>query len=236
VSDPPETGTPRTVLVIEDEAPMRRLLRAALGSAGYRVVEAATGAEGLREAATRPPDVVLVDLGLPDLDGTEVTRRIREWSAVPLLVLTARGQEQDKILALDAGADDYVTKPFATGELMARLRSALRRAAPAGPEPGVIEAGPLRVDFGAHSVTLDGRPVKLTPLEFKLLATLARHPGRVLTHSQLLREVWGPAAASRHHYLRVFMAQLRQKLEREPSRPRWLLTEPGVGYRFRADD
>jgi two-component system KDP operon response regulator KdpE len=225
------------VLVIEDEAPMRRFLRASLSSAGYGVIEAGTGADGLREAATHPPDAVLIDLGLPDMDGTEVTRRLREWSAVPVLVLSARGQERDKIDALDAGADDYVTKPFATGELLARLRAALRRGARA--ESGAataIEAGPLTVDFAAHRVTLDGRAVKLTPIEFRLLATLARHPGRVLTHSQLLREVWGPAAVQRHHYLRVFMAQLRQKLEPEPSRPRWLLTEPGVGYRFRGDD
>jgi two-component system KDP operon response regulator KdpE len=229
--EPVSTGA-GTVLVIEDEPPMRKLLRATLGSAGYQVVEAGTGADGLREAATRTPDAVLIDLGLPDLDGTEVTRRLREWSAVPVIVLSARGQERDKIDALDAGADDYVTKPFATGELLARLRSALRRGARTDEGALRIDAGLLAIDLAAHRVTIEGRPVKLTPLEFKLLAALARHPGRVLTHSQLLREVWGPAAIHRHHYLRVFMAQLRQKIEPEPSRPRWLLTEAGVGYRF----
>jgi two-component system KDP operon response regulator KdpE len=224
------------VLVIEDEAPMRRLLRAALTSAGYRVIEAGTGTDGLREASTAAPDAVLIDLGLPDLDGTEVTRRLRAWSAVPVIVLSARGQERDKIDALDAGADDYVTKPFATGELLARLRSALRRAARTDDGASRIGAGPLEVDLAGHRVSIEGRPVKLTPIEFKLLAALARHPGRVLTHSQLLREVWGPAATQRHHYLRVFMAQLRQKIEPEPSRPRWLVTEPGVGYRFGGDE
>jgi two-component system KDP operon response regulator KdpE len=231
-----DATTRAAVLVIEDEPAMRRLLRAALTSAGYRVIEAATGADGLREAATAAPAAVLIDLGLPDLDGTEVTRRLRAWSQMPVIVLSARGQERDKIDALDAGADDYVTKPFATGELLARLRSALRRASRSADGEARIESGPLVIDLARHRVTHDDQVVKLTPIEFRLLAALARHPGRVVTHAQLLREVWGPAASQRHHYLRVFMAQLRQKIEPEPSRPRWLLTEPGVGYRFGGDD
>jgi two-component system KDP operon response regulator KdpE len=229
-----ETTSPATILVIEDEEPMRRLLRAALTGAGYRVLESVNGADGLRDAATHTPEVVLIDLGLPDLDGTVITRRLREWSAVPVIVLSARGRERDKVDALDAGADDYVTKPFAIGELLARVRSALRRSARSAADDGggVLRSGPLEIDFARHRVALEGAAIKLTPLEFKLLAALARHPGRVITHAQLLREVWGPAAVQRHHYVRVFMAQLRQKIEPEPSRPRWLLNEPGVGYRF----
>jgi two-component system KDP operon response regulator KdpE len=222
------------VLVVDDEKPIRRFLNAALHGNGYRTVEAERGEEALREAATRTPDIVLLDLGLPDVDGIEVTRRLREWSTVPIVVLSARGQEQDKIAALDAGADDYVTKPFAVGELMARMRVALRhRAAMAGAkEETVLEAGPLRVDLARREVAIDGREVRLTPIEYKLLTALARHRGLVLTHEQLLREVWGPHARQRH-YLRVYMAQLRHKLEPEPSRPRILITEPGVGYRLR---
>jgi two-component system KDP operon response regulator KdpE len=221
------------VLVVDDEPPIRRFLRAALESQGYRFEEATTGQEALSQAASHPPELVLLDLGLPDLDGFEVVRRLREWSAVPVIVLTARGREDDKIRALDAGADDYVTKPFATGELLARMRVALRHRAQVGDgETSVVESGELKIDLGRRQVTLAGAEVRLTPIEYRLLVALARHPGRVLTHEHLLREVWGPGYTTQHHYLRVYMAQLRQKLEREPSRPRWLLTEPGVGYRM----
>ncbi len=228
-------GTRPLVLVIEDERPIRRFLRAAFDAAGFRFVEAATAAEGLAHAAMHVPDVIVLDLGLPDLDGIEVTTQLREWCTAPILVLSARGQERDKIRALDAGADDYVTKPFAVGELLARVRVALRHRAQAGPaaEDGILEIGDLRIDHGRRLVTLGGNAVRLTPIEFRLLATLARHPGRVLTHEHLLREVWGPAQTRQHHYLRVYMAQLRHKIEKEPSRPRLLLTEPGVGYRLR---
>jgi two-component system KDP operon response regulator KdpE len=228
-------GLRPVVLVIEDERPIRRFLRSALDSAGYRVIEVGTGEEGLREAATRSPDAVLLDLGLPDRDGIEVTRRLREWSQVPILVLSARGQERDKVAALDAGADDYVTKPFAVGELLARIRVALRhrsRAPVAGDEP-VVVLGPLQVDLARRRVSVDDREVRLTPTEFRLLAVLVRHPGRVVTHAQLLREVWGPGTADATHYVRVYMAQLRSKLEADPSLPTLLLTEPGVGYRTR---
>ncbi len=237
MTDPAAPATPApptTVLVIEDEAPIRRVLRAALASQGFTLVESATGADGIAQAAMRQPDLIVLDLGLPDVDGIEVTRRVREWSAVPILVLSARGQEGDKIKALDAGADDYVTKPFSMGELLARMRVALRHRAraQAGGEVSVVEAGDLRIDHARRQVSVAGADVKLTPIEYRLLAALARFPGRVLTHEHLLREVWGPTFTSQHHYLRVYMAQLRHKLERDPSRPRRLLTEPGVGYRL----
>jgi two-component system KDP operon response regulator KdpE len=223
--------------VVEDEAQILRFLRAALTSHGYRFVEATTGEEGLRQAATRSPDVVVLDLGLPDVDGLEVTRRLREWSTVPIVVLSARGQERDKVAALDAGADDYVTKPFSVGELMARLRVVLRRGAGAGRDSdlGVLEIGGLRIDRARRRVTRDNAEVHLTPIEYKLLLALAQHPGRVLTHEQLLRQVWGPGYTQQKHYLRVYMAQLRHKLERNPARPRYFLNEPGVGYRLRED-
>jgi two-component system KDP operon response regulator KdpE len=226
---------PSLVLVIEDEAQILRFLRAAITSHGLRYVEATTGEEGLRQAATRVPDVVVLDLGLPDLDGLEVTRRLREWSAVPIVVLSARGQESDKIAALDAGADDYVTKPFAVGELLARLRVALRHGARGGEGASgeELDIGNLKVDRVRRLVLRDGAEVRLTPIEYKLLIALARFPGRVMTHGQLLREVWGPGHAEQTHYLRVYMAQLRHKLERDPARPRYLVTEPGVGYRLR---
>ena len=224
------------VLVVDDEAPIRKFLRAGLESQGYALVEAPTGKEAIAQAATRAPDIVLLDLGLPDLDGLEVLRRIREWSAMPVIVLSARGQEGDKIRALDAGADDYVTKPFAMGELLARMRAAARHAA-RGDQGGesVLALGDLTVDLGRRRVTVGGTEVRLTPIEYRLLAALARQAGRVLTHAQLLREVWGPGYTTQHHYLRVYMAQLRHKIERDPARPRRLLTEPGVGYRLRED-
>jgi two-component system KDP operon response regulator KdpE len=223
------------VLVVEDERTMVRLLRAALTSHGYRVVEATSGEEALRQAATRAPDVVVLDLGLPDMDGLEVTRRLREWSGVPIVVVSARGQESDKIKALDAGADDYVTKPFSVGELLARMRVALRHGARAAQDAGetTLGVGGLRIDRLRRQVFLDDVEVRLTPIEYRLLSTLAQYVGRVLTHEQLLRQVWGPGYTQQRHYLRVYMAQLRHKLERDPSRPRYLLTEPGVGYRLR---
>jgi two-component system, OmpR family, KDP operon response regulator KdpE len=226
---------PALVLVIEDEAQILRFLRAALTSHGFRYVEATSGEEGLRQAATRAPDLIVLDLGLPDLDGLEVTRRLREWSAVPIVVLSARGQERDKIAALDAGADDYVTKPFGIGELLARLRAALRHAArqEAGAGEEALEVGNLRIDRVRRVVLRAGTEVRLTPIEYKLLTALAQYPGRVLTHAQLLRQVWGPGYAQQTHYLRVYMAQLRHKLERDPARPQYLITEPGVGYRLR---
>jgi len=222
------------LLVVDDDAPVLRFLRAGLASEGYRLVEAANGAEALAQAATRAPDLVLLDLGLPDLDGFEVVRRLREWSQVPVVVLSARGQEEDKIRALDAGADDYVTKPFSMGELLARVRVAIRHGARREDgDAGPVQVDDLVVDLARRVVTVAGEEARLTPIEYRLLAVLARHAGRVMTHEQLLREVWGPGYASQHHYVRVYMAQLRQKLERDPSRPRWLVTEPGVGYRLR---
>jgi two-component system, OmpR family, KDP operon response regulator KdpE len=229
-----EAAVPIVVLVIEDEAPIRKFLRVALESQGYVYVEATTGAEGVAQAGMRSPDLVLLDLGLPDVDGLEVVRRIRSWSAVSILVLTARGRERDKVQALDAGADDYVTKPFSMPELLARMRVALRHRARVGAaeEPSVFEEGPLRIDFARRRVFTHGTEVSLTPIEFRLVSVLARHAGRVLTHDFLLREVWGPSYTAEHHYLRVYMAQLRHKLEAEPGRPRLLLTETGVGYRM----
>jgi two-component system, OmpR family, KDP operon response regulator KdpE len=224
------------VLIIEDEPQMRRFLRAALESHDYRPVEAATAREGLAQASGRNPDVILLDLGLPDGDGIDLTRTIREWSRTPIIVLSARGQEQDKIAALDAGADDYLTKPFAAGELMARLRVALRHGAqPEEARDPVYAADDLRVDLGRRQVWVGDAEVHLTPLQYKLLAVLVRHAGQVLTHRRLLKEVWGPNVTEHTHYLRVYMAQLRHKLERDPARPRLLLTESGVGYRLKAE-
>ena len=224
---------PVRLLVVEDEPQMRKFLRATLGANGYQVLEASTGAEAMQTASGWNPELVLLDLGLPDMDGLEVTRRLREWTAAPVIVLSARGQEGDKVRALDAGADDYLTKPFGTAELLARLRVALRHASRIAAEPEeVVRAGDLEIDLGRRRVTKSGEEVRLTVLEYKLLATLARHPGRVLTHRQLLKEVWGPNAVEQTHYLRVYMAQLRRKLEDDPARPKRLVTEPGVGYRF----
>ena len=225
------------VLVIDDEAPIRKFLRTGLESHEFRLVESATGRDGLAQATTRSPDLVLLDLGLPDLDGLEIVKKLREWSTVPIIVLSARGQERDKIQALDAGADDYVTKPFSMGELLARIRVALRHRArlQTGEELTAVETGDLRVDLERRVVTMAGDEIRLTPIEYRLLSTLARYAGKVLTHDFLLREVWGPGYTSQHHYLRVYMAQLRHKIEANPARPRFLITEPGVGYRLRAD-
>lgn len=231
------------ILVIEDEAPIRRFLRATLGAHGYEIEEATTAREGLLQAAQHPPDLILLDLTLPDGDGIEVARSIRTWTQLPIVVLSARGQESDKVAALDVGADDYLTKPFGVGELAARIRVALRHAArrePLGHADAVWEAAEegrrLRVDLARRRVTLmesgQETDVRLTPTEFKLLAMLVRHAGKVLTHRQLLVEVWGPPHAGDVQYLRVYAGQLRTKLERDPAQPRFLLTEPGVGYRL----
>ncbi len=223
-----------TVLLIEDEPQIRRFLRSALAAGPLTLIEAATAREGLAQAAGRKPDVVLLDLGLPDQDGIDVTRQLREWSPVPIIVISARGREQDKIDALDAGADDYLTKPFSIGELQARIRVALRHGAARATGTGdpVYEAHGLRVDLAKREVTRDGATVHLTPTEYRLLTALVKHAGRVLTHRQLLREVWGPGAQEQSHYLRVYVNQLRQKLEADATRPQLLKTEPGVGYRF----
>jgi len=226
------------ILLIEDEPQMRRFLRVTLQSCGYRLVEAATGEEGLAQAATRSPDVILLDLGLPDLDGLEVTRRLREWSVVPIIVLSAREQERDKVKALDAGADDYLTKPFGAGELLARIRVGLRHRTlqQSGQIEPVFAIDDLRVDLARRQVFLGDREVHLTPIEYRLLAVLIRNAGKVVTHSQLLKEVWGPPHMNQTQYLRVYMAQLRHKLEADPTRPRFFLNEPGVGYRLRLDE
>lgn len=224
------------VLVIEDEAPIRKFLRASLMSEHYRVVEAITGTQGLREAMSQPPDVVILDLGLPDLDGLDVLKQLREWSPVPVIVLSARDQERDKVAALDAGADDYLSKPFGVGELLARLRVALRhalRGANEHAEP-IVQIGELKLDLAARRVWLAEVEVHLTPLEYRLLTTLAKHRGKVLTHRFLLKEVWGPQDVHETHYLRVFMAALRRKVEPAPAQPRYLLTEQGIGYRLAA--
>jgi two-component system KDP operon response regulator KdpE len=220
---------------IEDEPQIRRFLRATLGSHGYRLHEAETGEDGLIEAASRQPDVVILDLGLPDVDGLQVIRRLREWSKVPIIVLSARGQEGDKVAALDAGADDYVSKPFAVGELLARLRVALRHAAAGESGEPTFTVGDLTVDQIKRQVRVDGREVHLTPIEYRLLTLLVRHSGRVVSQRQLLKEVWGPGQTEQTHYLRVYMGTLRRKLEKDPARPRYLLTEPGVGYRLAAE-
>jgi len=225
------TTTP-VVLVVEDEPQLRKFLRAALG-ASYRLVEATGVREAEQLAPGHNPDLFLLDLGLPDGDGVDLTRRLREWTQAPIVVISARGREEDKVRALDAGADDYLTKPFGVNELLARMRVALRHAArtdDGAAEPVVIDG--LRVDLSRREVSLDGREVRLTPTEWRLLALFARHAGKVLTHQQILREVWGPNATE-VHVARVHVAELRKKIEAEPARPRLLVTEPGVGYRLR---
>jgi two-component system KDP operon response regulator KdpE len=226
------------IAVIEDEPPIRKFLRAALTSAGYRVSEAATAQEGLRIVTQDRPDLVVLDLGLPDRDGKELVEEIRSWSSVPIMILSARDRERDKIAALDAGADDYLTKPFGVGEFLARLRVALRhaaRTADSGADEGRFTASDLEIDFARRHVSVAGREVHLSNLEYRLLTTLARHAGRVLTHRFLLKEVWGPHSVHETHYLRVFVSNLRKKLEPNPARPRYLLTEQGVGYRLASD-
>ena len=220
-----------TVLVIDDEVQIRRLMRVTLEGHGYRVCEAATGQEGLIEAAQCRPDVVVLDLGLPDMEGVTVLKRLREWSRVPVVVLSVRDREEDKVGALDHGADDYVTKPFSTAELLARLRVAQRHAHPA-PEATVFRSGPLEIDLAARVVKANGKEVRLTATEYSLLRLFVQHAGKVLTHRQILREVWGPNQAEQTHYLRVYMAHLREKLEPDPAQPKLLITEPGIGYRL----
>jgi two-component system KDP operon response regulator KdpE len=222
------------ILAIEDEPQLVRFLRASLAGHAIHLIDAPTGGAGLIEASTRVPDLILLDLGLPDMDGVEVCRRLREWTKIPIIVLSARGQERDKIEALDAGADDYLTKPFGIGELLARIRVALRHAqrGPGADQP-VVVAGNVKVDLAARRVSRGDEEIHLTPNEFKLLAELAKNADRVVTQRQLLKAVWGPGLVEHTHYLRVYMANLRHKLEGEPARPRHLMTEAGVGYRFK---
>ena len=227
-----------TILVIEDELQIRRFLRATLLGHGYRCLEATTGQEGLLLATSQAPDVIILDLGLPDIDGLQVTRQLREWARMPIIVLSARGQESDKIAALDAGADDYLTKPFGVGELLARLRVALRHQQHRGSEHDdpLFRVGALQVDLARRQVSVGGSEVHLTPIEYKMLTELIQHAGKVVTHQQLLRAVWGPSYTTETAYLRVYMGQLRHKLEADPARPRYLVTEPGVGYRLRLEE
>ena len=223
------------VLVVEDEPQMRKFIRASLTSRGYRVLEAERVDEGVRLMTSHNPDIVLLDLGLPDGDGIELTRQLREWSRVPIIVLSARGREDDKVSALDAGADDYLTKPFGVNELLARMRVALRHAQSAGSDAAAqaLQFGELKLDLVRREVFRGGEELHLTPIEYKLLVLFARNAGKVLTHRQILKEVWGPAYATQTHYVRVHMAELRKKVEPDPARPKLLVTEPGVGYRLR---
>jgi two-component system, OmpR family, KDP operon response regulator KdpE len=218
-------------LIIDDEIQIRRLLRLVLEGENYKVHEAETGQQGLMEVATRKPEVVLLDLGLPDLDGLQVLRRLREWSEVPVIVLTVRDDVQEKVAALDAGADDYITKPFSTPELLARLRAAQRKTRPSE-EVSVFRNGDLVVDLTAHVVTRAGREIKLSATEYALLRLFVKHPGRVLTHRHILREIWGPKSEEHRQYLRVYVTHLRQKIEPDPAKPSLIQTQPGIGYRF----
>jgi two-component system KDP operon response regulator KdpE len=225
-----------TLVVIEDDPQIRRFLRTGLSAEPFRIFEAETGKDGLVEAATRKPDLIVLDLGLPDVDGVDVVTRLREWYTRPIIILSARSNEQEKIKALDAGADDYLTKPFGIGELMARIRVALRRTSRESlPGDTVFALGDVKVDLAARRVFRSGTEVHLTPNEYRLLTTLIRHAGKVCTHRQLLAEVWGPSHVEHGHYLRIYMAQLRHKLENDPTNPRFLRTEVGVGYRLLVD-
>jgi two-component system KDP operon response regulator KdpE len=237
VTTPDATAPEPVVIVVEDEPQIRRFIRATLASHHYRVHEATTGAEGLVEAGTRQPDVMIVDLGLPDMDGLTLITRLREWSQVPIIVVSARGQEADKVAALDAGADDYLSKPFGTNELLARIRVALRHTARRANDTAtsVFRQGGLEVDLGRRRVTVEGKETHLTPIEYRLLTTLVKHAGKVLTRQQLLNEVWGKPYEAQAHYLHVYMGHLRRKIEADPAQPRYLLTEPGVGYRLAVD-
>lgn len=229
------SGPNPVIVVIEDDPQMRRFLRTSLRSHGFQVFEADTGGRGIIEAGLRKPEVVILDLGLPDMDGVEVVKALREWTALPIIVLSARSTEEHKIEALDAGADDYLTKPFGIGELIARIRVALRHSATGAvnsPGEGYANGG-LLIDLLRRTVTVGEREIRLTPTEYRLLAALARHAGKVLTHRQLLVEVWGPTHVEDSHYLRIYMSQLRQKLETDPAKPEYLITESGVGYRLR---
>ncbi len=223
------------VLLIEDDSQIRRFLRVSLGGS-YRTVEATSAQDGIRQAGLQSPDLIILDLNLPDMDGLDVARRLREWTSTPIIVLSVRDGEADKVAALDAGADDYLTKPFGTEELLARIRVALRHALrAAGDEEPIFSVGDLRVDLAQRSVTVADQEVHLTPIQYKLLLILVRHAGKVITRRQLLHDVWGPSYTEEAHYLRVYMGQLRHKLEADPARPRYLLTEPGVGYRLKVE-
>ncbi|MCX5893764.1 MAG: response regulator [Deltaproteobacteria bacterium] len=225
------------ILLIEDDPQIRRFLRASLVTQGYELIEAGTGRDGLALAAAQVPEVVLLDLGLPDMEGLEVIKQLRGWSSVPIIILSARGQERDKVANLDAGADDYLTKPFGVGELLARIRVALRKSLPAeeSQQEPCYSIGKIKVDFERRIVWRGQDEVHLTPIEYKLLAVLLKHRGKVVTHRQLLKEVWGPSYVEQNPYLRIFILNLRRKLEDDPTRPQYLLTEPGVGYRLRDD-
>jgi two-component system KDP operon response regulator KdpE len=227
-----ETGA--RVLVVDDEPAIRRFLRVSLSAHGYAVFEADSGQAALSAVTSDRPDLIILDLGLPDIDGIEITRLLREWTHIPTIILSVRGQEADKIAALDAGADDYLTKPFGVGELLARMRVALRRASQCGAQP-VFASGDLTVDLVRRVVTMAGQEVQLTPTEYDLLRVLVTHAGKVLTHRQLLREVWGVGYGQEMHMLRVNISNLRRKIEPDPARPRYILTEPGVGYRLRVN-
>jgi two-component system KDP operon response regulator KdpE len=231
-------GPSPMILLVEDDPAVRRVLATSLPAHGYRVLEAGDGATAVRFASERVPDLVLLDLRLPDMDGIDVTKKLRAWSPVPIVVLSAVGQERDKVAALDAGADDFVTKPFGFPELLARVRVALRHASrPLGGGPeAVFKSGPLRVDLERRRVQVDGQDVRLTPTEYRLLSVLVKHAGRVVTRDQLLREVWGPMNPQQHEYLRVYMTHLRRKLETDPLRPKLFETDAGVGYRLRTDE
>lgn len=225
------------ILVIEDDPQIRRFLRAILTSNGYRFLDAANAQEGIRQASLQHPDLIILDLGLPDMDGLEVTRQLREWSKTPIIVLSARDQEKDKVLALDAGADDYLTKPFGTAELLARMRAALRHmlVMTQGSDDPVFTTGDFRVDIMHRQVFVGEEEIHLTPIEYKLLLMLVQNAGKVVTQRQLLHDVWGPGYVKESHYLRVYMGQLRHKLETDPTRPRYLITEPGIGYRLKVE-
>ena len=225
------------ILLIDDEEPILRFLRNALNGQPYKLIEATNGRDGLAKAASHNPDLILLDLGLPDVDGLEVLKELRGWAATPVIILSARGQEQDKIKGLDAGADDYLTKPFSVGELQARMRACLRRKALGGQDHGepVFTAGDLRVDLAARQVFVRAEEVKLTPIEYKLLTEFVRHAGKVLTHRHLLKEVWNTRDESQSHYVRIFVHQLRRKIEADSARPSLLLTEPGIGYRLKSE-
>ena len=235
-SDDQDAASARPIVIIEDEPHMRRLLRTSLSQQGYSIVEVKCADDALAGIAQHDPQLVLLDLGLPDGDGLDVLARLREWSRVPVIVISARGRETDMITALDGGADDYVTKPFATGELAARIRVALRHARESrDPAPSsLLEVGPLRIDLAARVITRDGAEIHLTPIEYRLLVVFAKNAGKVITHRHLLLEVWGPPHAAETHYVRVYVGELRKKIEDDPTRPKLLVTEPGVGYRLRA--
>lgn len=224
-----------SILLVEDDNQIRRFLRVGLESSGYSYREATLGKEGLAEVAKRGPELVILDLGLPDMDGQEFLSELRAWSQVPVIVLTARDREQDKIQALDRGADDYLTKPFGIGELLARVRVALRRSRKNDEESALLENGELRIDPIKRQVSVEGKEVRLTPTEYRILLFLAKHADRVVTQHQLLKEIWGPDAIEQGNQLRVHMHQLRHKLEKNPARPKWLINEPGVGYRFKME-